>query len=152
MAGSRTLPEGEVTIRNAEADDSRALADLIRELGFAAEPAEIAARLGHPDQASQMSLIAEKDGEIVGCATLDVMQVLHRPHAVGRISMLIVAQNIRRRGVGRALVEAAKERLEKAGCGLLEVTSNMDLKQAHAFYESLGFERTSFRFVKALDN
>jgi len=99
-----------------------------------------------------MSLIAEKDGEIVGCATLDMMRVLHRPHAVGRISMLIVAQDMRRRGVGRALVEAAEERLEKAGCGLLEVTSNMDLKQAHAFYESLGFERTSFRFAKALDN
>jgi ribosomal protein S18 acetylase RimI-like enzyme len=64
--------------------------------------------------------------------------------------MMAVAKDERRRGVGRALVEAACERLGAEGCSLVEVTSNADLSGAHAFYRGLGFERTSYRFAKAL--
>lgn len=63
---------------------------------------------------------------------------------VGRISILAVAETSRGRGIGGLLVEAAAARLKAAGCGLLEVTSNMKRVRAHAFYEKLGFERTSY--------
>jgi hypothetical protein len=48
------------------------------------------------------------------------------------------------------LVEAAEVVFSGAGCGLLEVTSNDRLADAHAFYERLGFERTSVRLAKSL--
>jgi ribosomal protein S18 acetylase RimI-like enzyme len=64
--------------------------------------------------------------------------------------MMVVAHGERRRGVGRALVEAACAQLRAKGCGLIEVTSNVDLSGAHGFYRRLGFERTSYRFSKEL--
>ena len=64
--------------------------------------------------------------------------------------MLVVAETQRGEGIGTALVEAVESRLRKAGCGLVEVTSNMKRMRAHAFYDGLGYQRTSYRFFKPL--
>jgi GNAT superfamily N-acetyltransferase len=53
-------------------------------------------------------------------------------------------------GVGRALISAAEQRLAARGCDLVEVTSNLRLVDAHAFYQRLGYEATSLRFKKSL--
>ena len=87
---------------------------------------------------------------MIGVLAWHVTPVLHRPRPVGRITMMVVAEGERRRGVGRALVEAACGELRAKGCGLIEVTSNVDLSGAHGFYRRLGFERTSYRFAKTL--
>ncbi|MCY7380528.1 MAG: hypothetical protein LH467_14465 [Gemmatimonadaceae bacterium] len=49
-----------------------------------------------------------------------------------------------------ALVAAAEAAALRDGCGLLEVTRNMRRAEAHVFYEKLGFDRSSYRFVKTL--
>jgi GNAT superfamily N-acetyltransferase len=103
----------------------------------------------HLLKAAFAPLVAEDNG-LLGCLTWNVMDVLHRPRPVGRISMLVVAEEARGRGIGRALVEAAADRMKERGCGIIEVTSNLRLEGAHAFYEQLGFERTSFRFGRDL--
>ena len=64
--------------------------------------------------------------------------------------MLVVAERERGKGTGAALVAAVEARLKAAGCGLVEVTSNRKRQRAHAFYERLGYERTSYRFGKQL--
>ena len=64
--------------------------------------------------------------------------------------MMVVAEAERGRGIGAALVAEAERRLGARGCGLVEVTSNQKRLRAHAFYEKLGYERTSYRFFKPL--
>jgi ribosomal protein S18 acetylase RimI-like enzyme len=137
-----------LAIRPARPRDSEAIAALVTKLGFAATADEIAERLATMKKAPP--LVAEQ-GEVIGILTWNVTGMLHRPQPVGRITMMAVAEGERRRGVGRALVDAACERLRAAGCGLVEVTSNVDLSGAHSFYRKLGFERTSYRFARKLD-
>src|SRR5204863_3055212 len=100
--------------------------------------------------AREVVLVAELDGDLVGLATVHVTTVLHRPTSVGRITALVVAERARRRGVGRALVAASERWIAARGCGLLELTSNRQRIEAHAFYERLGYEPTSLRFKKSL--
>lgn len=137
-------------IRVAEPDDAASIARLFCELGHPASEEEVAARLGRFIQLGQEALVAEAEGEVVGVTALSVMHALHRPAPVGRMSVLVVSEALRGRGIGRALVAAAETRLAERGCGLVEVTSNMRRTEAHGFYEGLGYERTSYRFFKKL--
>lgn len=141
-------PEPRLAIRPARPADAAAIAALLAETRFAATATEIAARLA--GLRKEPPLVAER-GAVIGFLTWHVTPVLHRPTPVGRITMMEVAEDERRRGAGRALVDEALERMRAKGCGLVEVTSNADLSGAHAFYRKLGFERTSYRFAKKLD-
>lgn len=95
-------------------------------------------------------LLAELDGVVVGCLSTSVMRVLHRPAPVGRISMMVVDEAVRGRGIGGALVRAAEQALAARGCYMVEVTSNVRRAEAHRFYEQLGYERTSVRLAREL--
>jgi GNAT superfamily N-acetyltransferase len=69
----------------------------------------------------------------------------------GRLTLLVVDEAARRRGVARALILEVEARCRALGCGLLEVTSNKNWREAHAMYRRLGFDETSFRFARPID-
>jgi ribosomal protein S18 acetylase RimI-like enzyme len=140
-----------VVIRSARREDAAALSSLITQLGYPAPADVVAARIVALEAAHELVLVAELDGDVVGVLTVHVMPVLHRPTPVGRLSMLVVAESVRGRGIGRALVAAAERDLAARGCALVEVTSNQKRKDAHAFYERLGYEVTSLRFKRDLE-
>ena len=142
-------PKPRLKVREAAPRDAEALSGLLGELGFPTEAKDIRRRLAALHKASEPPLVADEDGPL-GCLTWHVTPVLHRPTAVGRVTMLVVTKQARGRGVGTALLEAAEERLRRAGCALVEVTSNIELGGAHEFYKGRGYRRTSYRFVKEL--
>lgn len=130
--------------------DAAALARLLTPLGYPVDAAQVE-RLWSPWTAEgNVALVAEEGGSILGVVTLHRMYVLHRPKPVGRITALAVSPTAQGRGIGRRLIDAARTTLAAAGCGLIEVTSHARRAEAHAFYEHLGFQRTSFRFARDL--
>lgn len=140
-------------IRDAVATDAPELARLLTLLGHPTTTESIVTRWSEWSAAGNVALVcARPDGTLSGAGTLHRMMVLHRPKPVGRITALVVDVPERGQGIGRALVAAAEEMLERAGCGLLEITSHVRRVDAHAFYEHLGYERTSVRLAKRLDD
>lgn len=137
-----------LVIRPALARDCAALEGLIEQLGYEAAAPDIAARLETIRAEGREVLVAELGGRVVGCLSTSIMRVLHRPRPVGRISMMVVEERLRGRGIGAALVRAAEDWLDAQGCGVVEVTSHLSRSEAHRFYEKLGYEKTSLRLAR----
>jgi ribosomal protein S18 acetylase RimI-like enzyme len=144
-----------IAVREMTLADAPEVAQQLATLGHQQTPDAIAARvatfLGH----GQLALVAvrqlsEHAGPLLGVVTLHLMPVLHRPGPIGRLTSLVVDESARRQGVGHALVHAAEALLMARGCVVIEVTSNKRLREAHAFYETLGYTATSLRFGKPL--
>jgi len=139
-------------IRTAQPEDASELARLLTALGHASTEEEVLTRWRPWQAAGGMAIVVEgADGGLIGAATLHQSIVLHRPTPIGRISALIVDPRHQGKGLGRALVEKGERILREAGCGLIEITSNMRRTEAHAFYAHLGYELTSSRFVKTVN-
>ena len=137
-------------IRAARADDAEQLVDLIALLEHRVDAAGIARRIAALSVAGIPQLVAVDEERIIGLCGLHLMTAIHRDAPVGRITILVVREDARGSGVGRRLVHAAEELMRARGCAILEITSNRKLEQAHQFYEAIGYDRTSFRFAKAL--
>ena len=84
--------------------------------------------------------VAELDGEIVGTMQLTFIPGLDY---LGAERMLIeavrVARERRNAGLGKAMISQAIEIARARGCQRVELTSNAGRKDAHRFYERLGF-------------
>jgi N-acetylglutamate synthase-like GNAT family acetyltransferase len=140
-----------VDIRDARPDDAAELAELLGQLGY---PGEVDAvgrrleRLGASD--ADRLLVAEADGRIVGLAGVHVCHSLEYDRDAAKLSALVVDEERRGTGVGRALVAAAEAEARARGCELLFLTTAERRTGAHAFYRALGFEETGRRFAKQL--
>jgi GNAT superfamily N-acetyltransferase len=140
-----------IAIRDARLADASRLTELIIELGHPIEEAQVRTNLQLLGERSLLPLVATMEGEVVGMCGLSAMVTVHRDAPVGRVSVMIVTEAHRGRGIGAMLIAEAERRLAALGCRILEVTSNVRRQRAHQFYEKLGYERTSYRFMKRLD-
>jgi GNAT superfamily N-acetyltransferase len=143
-------PEPKLAIRAAKAKDSASLVQLIALLDHQADEAGVRKRINQLARDKLAPLVATLDKQAIGLCGIDEMVAIHRDQPVGRINILVVAERARGQGIGRKLVAAAEDILRDRGCGLVEVTSNDRLAEAHAFYRHMGYDRTSIRFCKTL--
>ena len=66
------------------------------------------------------------------------------------VGLSVVAEAARGRGVGALLLREAVALARAEGCAEVELTSGLQRRAAHAFYEKRGFNRTALRFRRAL--
>jgi len=143
-------PKPKLKLRDAKADDAKALVPLMQLLDHETDAKGVRKRINQLARDKLAPIVATLDKRIVGLVGIHRMVTIHRDQPVGRITILVVAEDARKQGIGRMLTEAAEQHLKSLGCGMVEVTSNDRLAKAHAFYRHLGYERTSMRFMKKL--
>ena len=121
------------------------------ELGYKTTPAEMRRRLRSIlDDVNYRTLVAEVDGKVCGMiGTLAYASYEHNDPS-GRILALVTLANARRRGIGRALIASAEKAFAQKAVTRVSLDTRLTRKDAHKFYESLGYERNGWRFVKQL--
>lgn len=142
---------GGLTIRIAELTDAAPLARLMCELGYETTASEMAARLERiAADERYRTFVAVHDRNVCGMiGTLTLVSYAHND-STGRILALVIFRAMRRRGIGRALIEIAEKDFAQRGIRRVALNTQLTRDDAHRFYESIGYERNGWRFVKQL--
>lgn len=95
--------------------------------------------------------VAIIDGAVVGTYELLIMDNLaKRGKKSGVVEDVAVDRAHQGRGIGRAMMQHAREQCRLAGCYKFVLSSNLKREDAHRFYDALGFERHGYSFLTRL--
>jgi GNAT superfamily N-acetyltransferase len=140
-----------LTIRPAQLTDSDALASLVTQLGYRTSAAQmhqrLAVLLSRPDHHTFVACMAHR---VVGMASVWLGYAIEFDGRYGRITAVSVDERVRRQGVGRALMQYVEQWLRAQHAAMVTLTSAAHRREAHRFYESLGYEGNGVRFKKWL--
>lgn len=101
--------------------------------------------------ANNRIVVAVQENNVVGCLQLTIIPGLSRKGAKrALLEGVRVSSSARGQGIGEQLVGFAIEEAKKAGCRLVQLTSDKRRKRAHAFYERLGFANSHEGFKREL--
>ena len=141
----------ELVIRAAEMNDAAALAQLMSELGYETTESEMQTRMETISTDERYrTFVAVLDGKVCGMiGTLSTPSYEHDDPG-GRILALATLSTMRRRGIGRALIATAEKDFAQRRIKRVALNTQFVREDAHRFYESLGYERNGWRFVKQL--
>jgi GNAT superfamily N-acetyltransferase len=154
------MASGDIIIREAREADLPALiamfaADQLGGHGDTSDPEaypEYArAFAGIAASPNQTLYVAERDGDVVGTFQTMITTSLN---ARGSSAMIIEAvqtrSDMRGQGIGARMIEFAIAEAKGRGVRLVQLTSNAVRKDAHRFYERLGFKPSHLGFKMAL--
>ena len=141
----------DLTIRVAELDDAAALAVLMCELGYETTQSEMRVRLERIATDDRFrTFVAVCDNKVCGMIGTLASPSYEHNDIGGRILALVTLGTMRRHGIGCALLAAAEKDFARRGIWRVALNTRLTRDEAHKFYESRGFERNGWRFVKQL--
>jgi GNAT superfamily N-acetyltransferase len=96
------------------------------------------------------TFVALIDSTVVGFIT--IVQTLAIEFEIGylKVNGLAVQKNHQNKGIGTTLIQYAEEYAKEKGLSCLILNSGFQRKDAHAFYERKGYQKTSYCFVKRI--
>jgi N-acetylglutamate synthase-like GNAT family acetyltransferase len=138
----------EITIRQLRQDDIKTVQQLMHELGYPLNKEELLFNINIINQRNGIILVAELDGNVVGCLS-GVINASLAEGMFGEIVSLVVSRKYRGSGIGKCLVKQAEDWL-KPKVKKIRVRANSIRLEAHKFYKSLGYKeiKTQISFIK----
>ena len=153
--------KSKIKVRAATTEDAAGIHGLARELAETVgdePPTEeaIRARLEELlDEPRARVLIAENEAGIVGGVSFWIKPDLAHGDAVVEVPMLVVAEDHRRSGVGKLLMEEVRSVASDNGASQIELVATRSNVTAREFYRSLGYveaDVVSLEFVGSQEN
>jgi len=95
--------------------------------------------------------LAEFNNEIAGTFALLIMDNLaHRGEPSSIVEDVVVRKDLQGKGIGKEMMKYAMGISRQKGCYKIVLSSHLRRKDAHRFYESLGFKKHGYSFVANL--
>jgi N-acetylglutamate synthase-like GNAT family acetyltransferase len=141
-------------IRDATSEDLPALVRLLGQLNETPSPApterHVAAYAAVAADPRQRLLVVEHEGGVVGTAAMIMVPNLgHNGTPYALVENVVVDESARGQGHGELLMRHIIDEARGSGCYKVVLTSRKHRRDAHRFYERLGFDPTSegFRYT-----
>ena len=142
----------DVILRCLSVEDAVAVAALTVQLGYDLEPEEAKTRISEVLKAPGHHTFGAFAGDVL-------LGYLHCYRAVTidkgvmlRVQALVVDEGARGSGAGRKLMTEAERMARELDCSTVTLSSNERRTGAHAFYERIGYQRSSpsYSFTKPI--
>lgn len=147
------LDSARIVIRPALFEDAESIAMLCTQLGYSAARSQVEQRL---------NILNSNEHHVIYVATLPTNEVVawihaHRcdliimpPQAI--VLGVVVDKNYRNSGIGKRLITCIENWAIDKGCDAVLIRSNIIRKEAHIFYQKIGYASTkqSLVFSKSL--
>ena len=140
MATAKGKPRT-MNIRAAQMEDAGRLAELSGQLGYPCSAGDMRRRLRHllADPEHAVWVAENESGTIAGWIHVFVKESLESDREI-EIGGLVIDEDFRGQGAGKVLVERAEGWAKAQGLKSVCVRSNILRKDAHAFYQKLGYK------------
>jgi len=146
-----------VSLRSLREDDFPAASRLVAEMGAHRSP--LPDRMDAVERAyreivrrsTDASLLAEWDSTAVGICTVEIRSTLRRQAPEAWIPELVVTEQSRGQGIGRALLEGALQAARERGAARVALESGPQRVTAQSLYRSMGFQPAGSVFTLLRD-
>jgi len=140
-----------MNIRKAEIKDAPFIQKLLGQLGYPVEQDLLVRRIEILSlNQEHKDVVYELDGRITGFMSVHFIPQIAFDAEYAVISYLIVDDQVRSKGVGKALEEYAVDLAVSRECKRILLNSNARRTDAHRFYFRQGYEEYNKAFVKYL--
>jgi GNAT superfamily N-acetyltransferase len=143
----------DLIVRKATLKDARQLSRLNSQLGYpyTAEKVKIKLKQLLNDKDHLILVATPPDGLVRGWIHGHVYRLFYTDK-MAEISGLVVDKNCRGGGIGKKLMQEVELWAKIKGCRFVNLRTNIIRKEAHIFYEKLGYKniKTQFTFRKPL--
>ena len=140
----------EILFRNARREDLPSIVRLLAEDELGSQREKLGEPLPHSYSAAfeqiaadpnHQLIVAESDGRVIG--TLHLMflpSISYQGGLRAQVESVRVDKECRNLGIGSRMMEWTIERAHQRGAHVIQLTSHLSRKDAHRFYEKLGFK------------
>jgi len=141
----------DIYARQMSSEDAAAVAGLCSQLGYPLSSHQILQNINAVHASKDHdAFVAIYDSHVVGWIGLaQVIMIESLPFC--EINGLVIDETHRGKGIGKLLLERAKQWAKEKGNDTLRLRCNVKRTEAHEFYRHLGFQETKKQTVFVLD-
>ncbi|USD22358.1 GNAT family N-acetyltransferase [Microbulbifer variabilis] len=137
-------------IRKVEKNDIQVVVSLLQQLGYEPSIQAIESLISNPICDSYETVVGILDKSVVSVMSVIYFDYFPSAERFCRITAFVVDSDVRGYGVGTRLIDFARDNAAAKGCSTLEVTTSLKRESTQQFYESIGFTKTSYKYVQKL--
>lgn len=138
--------------RKYESKDISAIRDILEnDLGYNCELDKLNNRINEMLKRGNYQIFVACDGDkvvgYIGCVSYLAFELDNEGM---KIIALAVSKEYRRKGIGTELLKTAEQWAKENNIEVILLNSGLPRKDAHAFYESQGYFKKSYGFIKKI--
>ncbi|MGG4166469.1 GNAT family N-acetyltransferase [Rossellomorea vietnamensis] len=140
-------------IRKATSNDIKELTSLMEQLGYQTSLEQMSDRYKNIEATpNHYTLVADYEGKVVGMVGFHTGVLFNTDGIYARVIAFVVDSNYRSKGIGRLLLTEAEIFAKNLGANGIGLNSGnrTERKNAHQFYEMMGYAAKSTGFAKSL--